>query len=152
MPTLVHSFFVTDTIELAFQLAELNGNFYGDIRQFCHSERYTGPTKHGLFFRLDQLKELRNLVGQNQDLIMDGKVEEKIGEIPYKNTSVAIISLVESTLDDHPVCIDIREHVNSSQYAGFTRKGFRIATSQLDEFLQGLDILVAQLENRTPNQ
>lgn len=148
MPSLIHSFFVSDTVELAFQLAELNGNCYGDIRQFFHSERYTGPTKRGLFLRRSQLMELMSLFAQNKHLILDSKTEECLGRVPYKHNSSAVVSLVESTLDNNPVCIDVREYVESCAYTGFTKKGFRLTIGQVDDLLEGFKLLIDHMDGK----
>lgn len=148
MASLIHSFIVSDTVELAFLISWLNGKLYGDIRQYCHSSRYTGPTKHGLFLRRSQLGEILEIFIQNKDLILDAKAEERIGIIPYKNTSSAIISLVESTLDDNPVCIDVREYVESPKYTGFTKKGFRLPVNLIDELIEGLRLIIEHMDQK----
>jgi hypothetical protein len=146
MPSLIHSFFVSDTVELAFQVSEFNGKRYGDIRQFYHSVRYTGPTKHGLFLDRSQIDELQVLFLQNKDIILDAKVEERIGQLPYKKNSHVIVSLVESSLDNNAVCIDVREYIESEAYTGYTKKGFRLPLNLIDDMLEGIRLLIEHLE------
>lgn len=146
MSKLVHSFFVSDNVELVFQVSEFGGKSYGDIRQFYHSVRYTGPTKHGLFLNRPQIDELRTIFLQNRELILDAKVEELVGKYPYKGDSQVVVSLVESTLDNNPVCIDVREYMESKVYTGFTKKGFRLPLSLIDSMLEGIIILTNHLD------
>jgi len=148
MGLLIHSFFTSDFVELVFQLSEFNGKFYGDIRQFVHSGRYTGPTKHGLNLSSSHLQQLTAILEANKKAISDAKKEELISKMPYKKNSFVIVSLVESNLDDNPVCLDIREYLELPQYKGFSKKGFRIPMDLIEEFIEGCRLLRESIEMR----
>jgi hypothetical protein len=148
MSTLVHSFFVTDVIELAFQVSEFRGIYYGDVRQYVHSSRYMGPTKHGLTFSLLQLEQFISAIENNRRILLDSKVEEQIEKIPYKKDSSIVISLVESNLDNNPVCLDIREYLQSHAYTGFTPKGIRIPINLLEAFIEGCRLLKEKIDDK----
>lgn len=142
---LVYSFFISDYCELIFQKTEIKGNSYADIRQFLHSSKYTGPTPKGLIMKRDVLEALINGLQNNKEMIRNSKVEKEITKVSYKNSSYIVISLKESTIDNYPFCIDIREYLVTEKYEGFTKKGFRISVNQLDDFLVGCKQLLKVL-------
>ncbi len=143
----VHSFFINDYCELVFQKVDIGQNIYGDVRQFVHSEKYTGPTQKGLLVDKFTLEKIIDALVNNKNKILNATAEENIETLKYKNNSLIIISLRESTLDNNPVCVDIREYLKSAKYEGFTKRGFRFSKDQIDEFVEGCIRLINILED-----
>jgi len=139
---LIYSFFVSDYTELIFQKTEIGDNSFGDIRLFLHSTKYTGPTQKGLIIKKSLLEELIKVLKKEKFRIIKSDEEREISRLSYKNGSLVVISLRESTVDNNPVCIDIREYIISPRYEGFTKKGVRFSADQLDEFIKGCEMLV----------
>jgi len=142
---LIYSFFISDYCELIFQKTEIGGNLYADIRLFLHSTKYTGPTPKGLILKKSLLEELIKVLKHDKIRIIKSDEEGEISRLSYKNGSLVVISLRESTVDNNPVCIDIREYIISPKYEGFTKKGVRFSVDQLDEFIKGCEMLVNAL-------
>lgn len=143
----VYSLFINDYCELIFQKVEIRGLNYADIRQFLHSDKYTGPTQKGLIFNKSVLEKLVEELNGNKNEIKNSTSEKEIVRFKYKRDSFIVISLKESTIDENPICVDIREYINSPKYKGFTRRGFRFSIDQIGDFIQGCTKLIYMLEN-----
>ncbi|MEM1875006.1 MAG: hypothetical protein QXP51_05390 [Candidatus Hadarchaeales archaeon] len=139
----VTSFFINDYTELVFSLSQLGNYLFADIRQFVHTEKYIGPTPKGLSINKHTLVEIVRILKAEGLNIKRANQPTQIATIPYKKNNLIIISLKDSTIDNNPVCVDIREFVRSHRYNGFTKKGFRISINQLDEFIECCETLLS---------
>jgi len=66
----------------------------------------------------------------------------RIGDME-KNASTKIV--FSTTEYRGSTYVDVREYVESATYTGFTKKGIRLHSSKLDEFMQGLEKVRAAL-------
>jgi len=132
----VDSLIINDACELHFDIFEKNGALFASIRKYVHSKKYTGPTKNGITVRKKVLKEIINIIEQNRFRIISSKEEVELGHVEKNSITNIVISLRESTVDNNPLCLDIREYKNSSYYKGPTKKGFRISIDQVNDFVK----------------
>jgi len=142
----VNSIIINDTIEIVFSLWEVGTNKLGDIRKHVHTQKYIGPTRGGITISYDLLRKLIEILREKRVEIQRGKKVEELSRIRKNPSSYLVVSLVESTLDDHPVCVDIREYIETNNYNGPTKKGFRFPVSLFSEFLEGCEQLVEVLK------
>jgi len=143
--SLIYSFFISDYCELIFQKTRIGNSSFGNIRRFIHSHKYTGPTVKGLLLKKSLLIEIVRNLKNSKDQIKNTKEEKELARFPYKRNTFITISLKESTLDDNPVCLDLREFIITPKYTGFTKKGIRFSIDQLDEFIKGCELLISKM-------
>jgi hypothetical protein len=145
--SLIYSFFISDYCELVFQKTQVGGTSFGNIRQFIHSRKYTGPTTKGLLLKKSLLIDIVKNLKNKEDHIKRAREEKEVARLPYKKNNFIIISLRESTVDDNPVCLDLREFIMTPKYTGFTKKGIRFSINQLDEFIKGCELLISKISD-----
>lgn len=66
----------------------------------------------------------------------------QIGEFAKNASTKIVFSLTEYKGDQY---VDIREYVTSSSYTGFTKKGVRLHTAKIDDFIKNLQKVKAAL-------
>ncbi|MFC2168810.1 hypothetical protein ACFLRW_07480 [Acidobacteriota bacterium] len=142
---LVNSIIINDNTELVFSIWEVDDKKFAGIRKYIHTKKYTGPTRSGITFSKNNLEKIMSFFKEESQNIPNQRVEAEISKIEKSQNSHIVISLRESTLDNHPVCIDMREYVKSPSYEGPTKKGFRFSVHQLEEFVLNCEDLIKLL-------
>lgn len=122
-----------------------NEKTFGDIRVFANSEEYSGPTKKSIQLRCEELKSLKNLIADIDGKNID-KRSLKIGELDRSKTSSVVIQIKNNKYTNFNEYLDVRIHVDSNDYTGFTKKGFRFNLELIENFNEKLDILIKQIE------
>jgi hypothetical protein len=132
-----------DTSELLFYVWEINGMRYGGIRRFVYSDAAEGPipTKSGITLSKESLRQLLEALQANEIFDDALQIEGEIARLRKNQTTDVVVSLVESSVDDNPYCLDIREHVTRGSYIGPTRRGFRVSLEQIPRLIDGLERL-----------
>jgi len=147
--TCIEKIQLTSSKELHFQLVDQNEEkYYGDIRRFVDSQSFTGYTKKGIQFTLEQLKSLKEILNSINEI---GNMENasEIGSIPISDSNSLIIRFKKDKYTNNIPSIDIRKHVESSDYTGFTKDGFRFPLEHRDKFMNNLESLILEIEKRT---
>ena len=142
---LINSIIINDTTELTFSVWEIESRKYGGIRKYVHTNKYSGPTPSGIVFSKKHIEDLIKTLKDNREKIQTQRNELEVEKIEKSYNKFIIISLKESTLDNNPVCIDVREHVKYPSYEGPTKKGFRFTIDQMDEFISNCEDLLTLL-------
>jgi len=147
--TCIEKIQLTTSKELHFQLVDQNEEkYYGDIRRFIDSHSFTGYTKKGVQFTLEQLKSLREVLN-NINEIENRENTFEIGSIPISDSNSLIIQFKKDKYTNNIPSIDIRKHVELSDYTGFTKDGFRFPLKHRDKFMNNLENLIFEIEKRT---
>jgi len=134
--------------QLKFQkVVTSSGKYLGDIRTFVDSQDYTGHTKKGLRFTLGQLKKLKNITS-NINITEVKKSGLKIDQFEISNSSTIVVQIKNNKYTNHNPLIDIRKHIETDDYIGFTKNGFRFPPEDLDEFNNKLTKLIKELEDQ----
>lgn len=139
---LVNSIIINDTTELTFYVWEIESRKFGGIRKYVHTNRYSGPTPAGIVFSKKQMENLIKTLQENREKVKIQRKEVELATIEKTPNKIIFISLRESTLDNNPLCVDIREYIKSPSYVGPTKKGFRITVEQIDEFISNCEDLL----------
>ena len=142
---LINSIIINDTTELTFYVWEIESRKFGGIRKYVHTTKYSGLTPSGIIFSKKQIEDLLKTLRENREKIETQRNEVEVEKIEKSHNKFIIISLKESTLDNNPVCIDVREHVKFPNYEGPTKKGFRFTVDQIDEFISNCEDLITYL-------
>lgn len=137
------------TNQLKFQkVVKKGGKDLGDIRTFVDTQDYTGHTKKGIQFTLEQLKNLKNITSKI-NITEEKKKGLKIDQFQQSDSSTIVIQIQNNKYTNHKPLIDIRTHVDSNDYIGFTKNGFRFSPEYLDDFNSKLNKLIRELEKET---
>ncbi len=135
--------------ELKFQKVTINSEkCFGDIRTFVDTQEYTGHTKKGIRFKLEQLKALKDITS-TITITKENKEGLKIDQFQLSESSTIVIQIQNNKYTNYNPLIDIRTHVDSSDYIGFTKKGFRFPLECLEDFNNKLNKLIDELEKET---
>jgi hypothetical protein len=136
---------LTATVKIVFGIGVWQGRRRGGFRKFVASNRYTGPTPSGLSLEGVVLSQLLIVLKRLAAIVPTG-AETIFASIGKKNTGSEIRVTIlspdgESTLPS----VDIREFVQTTSYAGPTKKGVRFPWDKLRQFTQLLEVLVHDL-------
>lgn len=135
--------------QLKFQKVVKNGSEnLGDIRTFVDTQDYTGHTRKGLRFTLDQLRNLKDITSEI-NITEEKKKGAKIDQLKISDSSSVVIQIKNNKYTNHKPLIDIRKHIDTDDYIGFTKNGFRLPLEYLDEFNNKLSSLIKELEDET---
>ena len=69
----------------------------------------------------------------------------RIGKVQKNKTTDIVFSITDYKEQKY---VDIREHVNSDSYSGFTKKGVRFNSGLIDEWLSNLEKVRDVLEGK----
>jgi hypothetical protein len=132
------------TTRLVFSISNRSGQRFAHVRKFADTARYSGPTPSGFTIAGDQLSHLvailRGLAGS-----VPAAGQSQLG-IVRKNKSGEFRVQLVCPDDDMPLpSIDIREHVTTASYVGFTKKGIRFPWDKLPEILNQFEVQLAAL-------
>lgn len=58
-----------DDVEIRATLAVFRNEHYIDIREYVESESYTGPTKKGIRFHVENWEDFQKLIAQIDDVL-----------------------------------------------------------------------------------
>lgn len=67
---------------------------------------------------------------------------EKVGELDKNASTKIVFSTTEYKGEPY---VDMREYVETATYTGFTKKGIRLHYSKLDELIENLEKVKAEL-------
>lgn len=145
--TTVDKIILDSSNQLEYQKVVINGKkVLGDIRTFVDSQDYTGYTKKGIQFTLKQLRDLKEITSKLKD-IDEKEKSVKIDQINVSDSTTIVIQIQNNKYTNFKPLIDIRTHIDSENFTGFTKKGFRIPPDSLDEFNSKLNNLISEIEN-----
>jgi hypothetical protein len=135
---------VGQNTRLVFSLSNRAGQQFAHVRKFVATARYKGPTKSGFTLAGNQLNEvvglLRGLAGS-----VPTAGQTQVGVVTRSGGSEFHVQVVLAD-DGAPLpSVDIREHVNTAGYVGFTKKGVRFPWDKLPEVLRHFEAQLGAL-------
>lgn len=136
--TVIDTLPLTDSTELVFYLWRTGGSWYGGFRKYVLNSYSDSPvpTRSGVVLGKQALSELVELLEANRDALLYSQDEGEVFRCRKNASSSVVVSLVESTVDDEPLCIDIRVFQTAGSYRGPTKQGVRISREIFDMFLE----------------
>jgi hypothetical protein len=127
----------TKSTRLAFSRLTRAGQQFAHVRKFVATARYTGPTTSGFTMPADQLTQLITLLrGSVGSVPTAGQTQ--VGVVARSSTSEFHVGLVL----DEGAALDIREHINTAKYVGYTKRGIRFPWNKLPEVLRQFEVLL----------
>ncbi|MFA6091924.1 MAG: PC4/YdbC family ssDNA-binding protein [Elusimicrobiota bacterium] len=135
----------SDTSELRFYIDEYRGYSYASIRTFVQRDNYTGPTKAGITMNptvLEKVLETLSALPPEPQATED----TELARIP-RRTGLELV--VRITIYRDSTGIDLREWVDDTTYKGWSKKGVRIAYSDLKQSVEFLKQLLVLLKEKT---
>jgi len=137
-----------DQRELWFYTYHLGKRRLAGVRIYASSEKYSGPTKSGFDMTLEQLEALLPMLTRLSREVEEGLVVPPVefGRIPAGKDSEWIVQVLEGQALSEVFYLDIRKHVTSESYVGFTKKGLRVELDWIDALVANLPALCESLE------
>lgn len=149
-PNIIGRIILGSSAELVFSIYTRSGQSYASVRKFQTTGRYTGPTKSGIMLRLDCLEEVMSELKRFRKKISQFR-EGEVGRVKKSRDSEMVIQVVESSSGSGVYRLDIREHIDSDTYQGWTKKGIRFDFDKLDKVLELFGQQAALLSNVDPS-
>jgi len=136
---------VTDSSEIRFYIDEYKGFKYASIRTFIKRDDYAGPTKAGLTMNqqvldtvIEKIAPLPETPEQSEDFEL-ARIQKKSG----------LEVVVRITIYRDTVGIDFREWIDDGVYKGWSKKGVRIAYTELTKIRKFLAEMSEFLKKQT---
>lgn len=115
--------------ELHFLVTSFRGKLITHIREYLKTPGYTGYTRRGIVFNTNTLESIINMLNglpSTQNI----NYEQEIGKISKNSITDIVVRLIKQK---EIYYLDIREHIRSDNYEGWTKKGVRIPLKAYDE-------------------
>jgi len=132
------------TVKIIFGTGTWQGRRKGSFRKFVATSRFTGPTPSGLSLDGNVLSQLLVAIKKLSATVPAG-AEEIFAKVGKTSGSEIRVTILPSDEGSHFPNVDIREYVDTSTYAGPTKKGVRFPWDKLRQFMQLLEVLVHEL-------
>jgi hypothetical protein len=142
---MVGSIPTSDTSELRFYIDEYRGYPYASVRTFVNRDNYSGPTKAGVTLNAPALE---SVIAAFEKLPQEPSATEdmELARIPRK---AGLELVVRITLYRDTTGIDLREWVDDGSYKGWSKRGVRIAYSDLKKSLGFFKEMLTLLQEKT---
>ena len=135
---------LTHSTSLVFSVQPWKGRMLAHVRKFVSGAKYEGPTKSGLAMAGEVLVSVIDVLTRLKAEV-PGAEEKQFAKV-HKNSGIDIVIAVIPPDDLKALPkVDVREHVDSPNYTGPTKKGVRFAWDKLPEFIAILETQARQL-------
>ena len=139
------------TNRLVFTLTYWKGRQYANVRKFVSSPKYSGPTKSGLALPGEMLVNLTQALEQLQAEVPGAEQREHFRLPKRDDVNVVVATVPPDDLKSLP-SVDIREHIDTPEYTGPTKKGIRFSWDKLPEVVALLKTLARQMATEESQQ
>ena len=129
---------------LVFTISHWKGRQYANIRKFISTAKYTGPTKAGLALGGQVLVEVIDALCQLQSAVT-GVHGREFARISKRGEVDIVVSTVDPDDLQALPAVDVREHYDTPEYAGPTKKGIRFNWENLPEVIALMRIQAGRL-------